>query len=274
MNNLHRELAPVSDAAWQQIDQEAARTLKRYLAARRVVDVPEPLGAALAAVGTGHVEKIEGPGQGVQALRRRADALVEWRVPFKLARQAIDDVERGAADADWSPLKHAARILAFAEDRAVFDGYAAAGIGGIRPGADKPVLALPSAAKAYPAVVAQAVDQLRLAGVNGPYRRGLGADAHTAISGSSEDGYPVLQHIQRLVDGEIVWAPAIAGGLVLTGRGGDFELDLGQDISIGYLGHTAAEVELYLQESFTFRLLTTEAAVALGAPSGEPRPAN
>jgi uncharacterized linocin/CFP29 family protein len=91
----------------------------------------------------------------------------------------------------------------------------------------------------------------------------LGAAPYSAISGGSDQGYPVLQHIQRQVDGEIVWAPAIEGGLVLTTRGGDFELDLGQDLSIGYLSHSATTIEMYLQETFTFRLLTTEAAVAL-----------
>jgi uncharacterized linocin/CFP29 family protein len=73
----------------------------------------------------------------------------------------------------------------------------------------------------------------------------------------------VLRHIQRLVDGEIVWAPAIKGGFVLTTRGGDFQLNIGQDISIGYSSHSRTIVELYLQETFTFRLLTTEAAVVL-----------
>jgi len=274
MNNLHRELAPISQAAWEQIEEEASRTLKRYLAARRVVDVPEPKGLALAAVGTGHVEKIDGPGDGIQAVRRMTNALVEVRVPFTLTRQAIDDVERGSEDSDWDPLKEAARKIAYAEDRAVFDGYAAAGIGGIRPGASNPALTLPAAAMGYPGVIAQAVNELRLAGVQGPYRLVLGAEAYTAISGGSEEGYPVLQHIQRLVDGEIIWAPAIAGGLLLTARGGDFELDLGQDVSIGYLSHSATDVELYLQESFTFRLLTTEAAVALTGPAkAAPRPA-
>jgi len=271
VNNLHRKLAPVSEAAWEQIEAEAARTLKRHLAARRVVDVPEPRGTTLAAVGTGHVEKIEGPGDGVQAVRRAARHLVELRVPFRLSRQAIDTVERGSLDADWSPLKDAARTIAFAEDRAVFDGYAAAGIGGIRPGASNPAVPLPSAVKGYPAAVAQAVSQLRLAGVEGPYRLVLGNEAFTAINGGNEDGYPVLQHILRLVEGEIIWAPAIAGGLVLTTRGGDFQLDIGQDFSIGYLSHTASEVELYFQESFTFLLLTTEAAVALTPSRGESR---
>ncbi len=265
MNNLYRELAPISNAAWEQIEEEASRTLKRYLAARRVVDVPEPKGLPLAAVGSGHTQPIASPGEGVQAVQRLANALVEFRVPFTLARQAIDDVERGATDSDWSPLKEAARKIAYAEDRAVFDGYAAAGIQGIRPGSSNPSFPLPPVAMGYPAVIAQAVNQLRLAGVNGPYRLVLGADPFTTISGGSEEGYPVLQHIQRLVDGDIIWAPGIEGGLVLTARGGDFELDLGQDLSIGYLRHTDEDVELYLQESFTFRLLTTEAVVALPA---------
>jgi len=265
MNNLHRDLAPISDVAWGQIEEEASRTLKRYLAARRVVDVPDTKGLALAAVGTGHTQPIAAPREGVQAVRRMANALVELRVPFTLARQAIDDVERGAMDSDWAPLKEAARKIAFAEDHAVFDGYAEAGIQGIRPGASNSVLALPSKPTEYPAVVAQAVNELRLAGVNGPYVLVLGAQPYTAVSGVSDEGYPILQHIQRLVDAEIIWAPAIEGGVVLTTRGGDFELDLGQDISLGYLSHSGTAVELYLQESFTFRLLTTEAAVALAA---------
>jgi uncharacterized linocin/CFP29 family protein len=263
MNNLHRELAPISNGAWDQIEDEASRTLKRHLAARRVVDVQGPKGLELAAVGTGHLHRIQAPGDGIQAVQREAKALVELRVPFELSRQAIDDVERGATDSDWSPLKDAARKIAFAEDRSVFDGYAAAGIQGVRQGISNPALTLPANVMGYPGAVAQAISQLRLAGVNGPYALLLGAEPYTAVSGGSDEGYPILQHIQRLVDGEIIWAPAIEGGLVLTTRGGDFELDIGQDISIGYLSHSETHVQLYLQEAFTFRLLTAEAAVTL-----------
>lgn len=267
MNNLHRELAPISDAAWEQIEQEASRTLKRYLAARRVVDVPDPGGTDLAAVSTGHTELIDdGARTGVRLLRRIAQPLVEARAPFTLTRQAIDDVERGSEDSDWAPLKEAARKVAYIENRAVFDGFGAAGIGGIRPGASNDPVALPSAVMGYSDAVAQAVDRLRLAGVQGPYRLVLGDEPFTAINGGSDEGYPVLQHIRRLVEGDIVWAPGIDGGAVLTTRGGDFELDIGQDLSIGYLNHTDKDVQLYLQESFTFRLLTTEAAVALSPP--------
>ncbi|MDH2383579.1 family 1 encapsulin nanocompartment shell protein [Bradyrhizobium sp. CER78] len=268
MNNLHRGLAPISDAAWAQIEEEASRTLKRHLAARRVVDVDGPKGTDFSAVGTGHLKKIATPGDGVEATQREVRALVELRVPFELSRQAIDDVERGANDSDWDPLKQAARKIAFAEDRAVFDGYTAAGIQGIRQGTSNPVLTLPSSVKNYPTVVAQAVSQLRLAGVNGPYTLLLGTEPYTAIGGATDDGYPVLQHIQRLIDGKIIWAPAIAGGVLLTTRGGDFQLSIGQDLSIGYLSHSATSVQLYFQETITFLMLTSEASVVL-APEAE-----
>jgi uncharacterized linocin/CFP29 family protein len=267
MNNLHRELAPISDMAWAQIEEEASRTLKRHLAARHVVDIQGPKGLEFSAVGTGHLRQIAMPGDGVQAAQREVKALVELRVPFELARQAIDDVERGANDSDWSPVKDAARKIAFAEDRAVFEGYAPAGIQGFRQGTSNPVLTLPADVKAYPDAVEQAVNQLRLSGVNGPYALLLGAEQYTPVSGASNDGYPVLRHIRRLVDGEIVWAPAIEGGVAVSTRGGDFELHIGQDISIGYLSHTETAVRLYLQETFTFLLLTAEAAVVLAPPS-------
>jgi len=263
MNNLHRELAPISEAAWAQIEEEATRTLKRYLAARRVVDLQGPAGTALSAVGTGHLRTISGPGDGIITRQREVKALVEVRVPFELDRQQIDDVERGANDSDWQPAKDAAKKMAFTEDRAIFEGYPAGDITGIRQGTSNPVMTLPNDVREFPDAIAQALSQLRLVGVNGPYSVLLGAAAHTALAVSSDNGYPILQHIRRLIETEIIWAPAIEGAVVLTTRGGDFDLHIGQDISIGYLSHSEAAVRLYLQETFTFLLLTTEASVAL-----------
>ena len=114
MNNLHRELAPISDAAWEQIEEETTRTLKRYLAGRRVVDVPASGGVGLPAVATGHLLSIASPAEDIIARQREVKALVELRVPFVLTRQAIDDVERGSDDSDWQPAKDAARKIAFA----------------------------------------------------------------------------------------------------------------------------------------------------------------
>ena len=151
----------------------------------------------------------------------------------------------------------------------IFEGYAAAGIGGVRQGTSNPIMTLPADVRHYPGAMAQALSQLRLVGVNGPYSILLGADAYTALAETSDNGYPVLEHVKKLVKDEmIIWAPAIAGAFVLTTRGGDFALHIGQDVSIGYLSHTESVVRLYLQETLTFLLLATEAAVALAPPAG------
>ena len=263
MNNLYRELAPISDAAWASIEEEARRTFEQHVAARRVVDLTGPEGPGLASVGTGHLSDIDAPADGVLAQLRTAQQLVRLRVPFTVNRQDVDDVERGAQDSDWQAVKDAAKKIGFAEDRAVFQGYQAAGITGIRASSSNPALTLPAEARDYPNVVAQAVSSLRLAGVGGPYSLLLSAGAYTMASETSDHGYPIRDHLARVIDGEIIWAPAIDGAFLLSARGGDFELRLGQDLSIGYLAHDAGTVQLYFQESLTFLVYTAEASVAL-----------
>lgn len=264
MNNLHRELAPVSDAAWAEIEAEAKRTFTREIAGRRVVDVVGPAGPALSAVGTGHLRELASPADGLSVRQRRVQELVELRVPFTVTRDAVDDVERGSRDSDWQPVKDAAKTIATAEDRAIVHGFEAAGIGGIGPGSSNPELALPADAQEIPDVVARAISALRLAGVAGPYSLLLPAAAYTAVAETTDHGYPVLDHLDRLLrDGDIVWAPALDHALLLSTRGGDYELHLGQDLSIGYLSHDDSTIRLYLQESLTFLALTAESSVVL-----------
>lgn len=265
MDHLYRELAPINAAAWAEIEQEARRTLARYLGARRVVDVHTPQGFDLSAVGTGHLRPATEIAEGVEASRREVNPLVELRVPFVLARSAIDDVTRGSGDSNWQPVKDAARKLALAEDRMVFGGYADAAVKGIVPQSSNPPVQLPPDVADYPEAIAKAVGDLMLVGVNGPYALVLGTGPYTLAAGGAEDGYPVLKHLEKLVDAPVVWSQALDGGVVLTTRGGDFDLWLGQDISIGYESHTGDTVTLYLQESLTFQMQTSEAVVVLAA---------
>ncbi|GAC78855.1 Uncharacterized protein, linocin/CFP29 family [Gordonia malaquae] len=262
MTNLHRELAPISSAAWAEIEEEATRSFKRNVAGRRLVDVKGPLGLDTDSVTIGHRTKIDAPADGIQAYLRNAQPLVELKVPFTITREAIDDVERGAADSDWDPVVNAARDLAHAEDRAIFSGYSAASIAGMAAGATK--IALPEDVRDYPEALSQAINALRLASVDGPYSLALSADLFALVNETSNHGYPIREHLRRLlVDGEIVWAPAISGGYLVSTRGGDFELTIGQDVSIGYDSHDADVVNLYFTESFTYLNYTDEAAVAL-----------
>ena len=184
MNNLHRELAPVSAAAWAGIEEEAKRTFARHAAARKSVDVTGPDGPTLAGVGTGHSESIDPPAAGIQATLRAWQPVVELRVPFTLSRSEIDSVERGSQDPDWQPVKDAAKKIAFAEDRAVFDGYPQAKITGVGPASTNPGLTLPAEVRDYPDVVSKALSQLRLAGVGGPV---LAAAVGRRVDGGQRD---------------------------------------------------------------------------------------
>lgn len=265
MNNLRRELAPISSAAWAEIDDEARRVLKLKLAGRKLVDFCGPLGPEGAAVNTGRLEAIKsGPVAGVDAARRTVLPMVQLTTPFELTRSELDAVERGATDPDLDPLIEAATRIAHAEDTAIFHGYPAGGIRGMQDATPHPHVTISADYTAYPRSVAEALRLLRLAGVDGPYALALGPRCYTGLMQATGDGgYPALQVVKRIIDGPIIWAPAVNGAVVLSARGGDFELTVGRDLSIGYLGHSETTVRLYFTETMTFRVLTSEAAVAL-----------
>lgn len=268
MNDLLRELAPVSADAWKEIEAEAKRTLKAMLAARKLVDFAGPLGWEASAVSLGRAQSLKKtPERGVEARLRKVQPLVELRVPFELSREELEAIARGAKDMALDPVREAARAAALAEDRAVFHGYAEAGIGGIVDASAKSKCSITEDYTAYLGSVAEALHKLRTAGIGGPYAIALGPRCFTGLGKTMLGGFPALEQLRRLLDGPIVSAPAVDGAVVLSLRGGDFELTVGQDFSIGYLEHTASSVRLYLQESMTFRVLTPEAAVPLAYAS-------
>lgn len=269
MGTLFRHLAPISASAWDEIDEEAKRTLKACLAARKLVDFEGPLGRCTAAVSTGRAKPVTPPlSGGVGARLRQSQPLVELRVPFELSRAELDAIDHGAKNADLDPVIHAAQRIAAAEDGAVFHGYAAAAIEGMCQAAPESV-ALPDRFEDYPVAVAHAIARLQAAGVDGPYAIALSRQAYVGLTESTKGGYPVLPHVRRLLDGPIVWAPALDGAVVLSMRGGDFELTVGEDFSIGFLDHTDETVRLYLEGTFTFRALSPQAAVPLNGAAAK-----
>ncbi|HEY6643179.1 family 1 encapsulin nanocompartment shell protein [Povalibacter sp.] len=271
MNDLLRNQAPISGDAWNEIDAEATRTLKVLLAARQFVDFKGPLGWQTSAISLGRTEKLSPSLQdGVVSRVRQVLPLVEIRIPFEVQREELEAIGRGAQDADLDAVRNAARAAAIAEDRAIFQGYEAAGIEGIFGASSGQSLTIPESFEAYPDIVAEATHRLRSEGVNGPYGIALGPRCYTGLTRSTSRGYPVIDHVRELLEGPIVWAPAADGAVVMSMRGGDFELTVGQDFSIGYLDHTNSSVLLYLQESFTFRVLSPEAAVPLTYPPRTP----
>jgi uncharacterized linocin/CFP29 family protein len=265
MDHLHRPLAPVSDAAWEQIDGEATRTLRHFIAGRTLVDFTGPLGWEHSARALGRVRPATpSPGEGVVADVRAVQPLVELRTPFEVSVEELAAIDRGAPDPDLSTVIDAARRAALAEDRAVFGGYDPASVIGMAPASPYEPLAIPDDYNHYPGAVARAVARLRDAGVDGPYAIALGARCYTGVIETTEHGgYPVLEHIKLILGGPILWAPAVDGAIVVSRRGGDYEFVCGQDFAIGYRTHSESSVELYLEESMTFVVKDPTAAVSL-----------
>jgi uncharacterized linocin/CFP29 family protein len=117
---------------------------------------------------------------------------------------------------------------------------------------------------AYPRQVAGAVETLLCSGITGPYGLALGREQYRNVVETAEHGgYPLLDHLRKILEGPIVWAPGVKGAVALSMRGGDFVLECGQDLSIGYESQNSDVVRLYLEESFSFHVATPEAAVAL-----------
>jgi uncharacterized linocin/CFP29 family protein len=263
MDMLKRELAPIVPAAWEEIDTEAKRVLELNLGARKLVDFDGPHGWDLAAVNKGRLRILESERRGVFRGVREVLPLAELRVPVRLDIMELDRVGRGAKDPELDPLVEAAEAIALVEDEAVFVGDQELGIVGIEQATPHQPLKLGADPADYPQTVVEAVQTLRDAGINGPYGLAVGNQTDAEIARAAEDGYPVSRKISRIIEGPVVRSPALKGAVLLSVRGGDFELTSGADFAVGYAHHDADRVELYLAESFTFRVLDPGAAVLL-----------
>lgn len=264
MDLLKRQLAPILPEAWAAIDAEAKPVLELNLAGRKLFDFDGPHGWQHAAVNTGRLDMFaEQFVSGVHAAIRRVRPLVEVRTPFVLPLMELDTIPRGASNPDLDPVIEAAERIALVEERAIFAGWPAANIQGVLPSSPHEPIAIADT-RDYPEALLAAQEVLRRAGVQGPYALALGPSAYEELLAATEQGYPIAKQIgHTLIDGPIVRSPAIDGAVVVSVRGGDFQITVGQDLSIGYVVHDRDTVELYLAESFTFRVLQGAAAVRL-----------
>jgi uncharacterized linocin/CFP29 family protein len=264
MNHLLRSHAPLSDRTWELLDQEARERLAPALAARKLVDFIGPLGWEHSATNLGRTRPVpSAPSDGVSGLQRQVLPLVEARADFELSRAELRDSDRGADDVNLEPLDRAAHQIAVAENVAVFHGWHGA-IAGIGEASPHERAQLGDAADRYPRHVTAAVERLLSSGITGPYGLALGREPYRKVIETAEHGgYPLLEHLRKILEGPIVWAPGVDGAVLVSQRGGDFIFESGQDLSIGYDSHDGDTVRLYLEESFSFHVATPEAAVAL-----------
>lgn len=268
---LRRSLAPITDAAWGEIDDQATKILNGNLSGRAVVDFEGPHGWEYGAVNLGEVEAGSGElVKGVAWAFRKVLPLVEIRVPFELSAADLDSLARGGKTPELAPVVQAAQKAALCEETTIYQGFKQAGINGIIGASDNEPLTLPKAAEGYTQAMEDAIHQIQTNGIDGPFDLVLGREPFQTLAVGDGKGYPLKARVLDLLSGgQILWSPALTGGVLLSRRGGDFELTVGQDLSIGYAGHEGDSLRFFITESYAFRVLEPAAAVELKKASGK-----
>lgn len=265
MNHLLREHAPITADTWAFLDDEAATRLAPSLGARKLVDFAGPLGWQHSATSLGRVgPPVQPPVEGVVGRARAVVTLTEVRADFSLSRAELDNAARGAVDIDLSTLDAAASRIARLENVAIFNGWRDAGIDGIAAASTHAPIADAHDSGGLTRRVARAVATLKQSGIGGPYALAVDYDEWSAIVGGNDaGGAPLLHHLERVLDGRAELVPGIAAPTILSLRGGDYLFESGQDLALGYSSHDDTTVSFYIEETFSFRVATPEAAVAL-----------
>ncbi|RJR39814.1 MAG: bacteriocin [Desulfobacteraceae bacterium] len=259
MDILRRSISPITTEAWEAIDQQAKKILEAHLSGRKFVDVAGPKGWDYSAEALGRMNLYED--SDVHYGIRRTLPLIEPRVPFEMSLMELDNVNRGARDIDFASLDEAARKIAHFEERAIYHGLERAEIHGLYK-ASQHDLEFSEDADEILNAVSLALTALLEASVAGPYVMVVNPVQWRALARYAQ-GYPLRKHLENLITGPIIYASEISDAFLISMRGGDLELVLGQDFSIGYEYHDHLNVKLYITETFTFRILDPSVIVKL-----------
>ncbi len=262
MDILRKSMAPISDQAWAEINDNAKEVLSSVLSARKFVDVEGPKGWDFAALSLGRVNVPGNQNGDVQYGIHRVLPLIETRVPFELDIWELDNIARGARDINLDNMEEAARKLARFEEDAIYNGFESGNIKGLKECSDYEPITLPGDDDEIIGAISEGIAKLKVASVEGPYSLVLNAELWQRFNASGT-GYPLRKRVERLLGGAIIMAPYIDDAYLVSERGGDFEMVIGQDISIGYESHNQKTVQLYFTESFTFQVVDPSAVVVL-----------
>ena len=248
-------MAPISEAAWDEIDSTARQCFETTLSVRRFADVVGPRGIEYSAVPTGRLEMPGSqPASGARYGVTRTLPMLEVRVPFELSLWELDNISRGARDIDLEPLETAAWEAARFEEETVYKGLADTGISALKDASKHDEVPFGKDMTNMIPGVASAVTQLRKSMIEGPYALIVTEPVWNHLL-SAVNGRPLKHHVEYILNGPVIFSPFIDQSMLVSVRGGDLELVLGQDLSIGYDSHTSDSVKLFFTESFSFRVI-------------------
>ena len=261
MNFLRRELAPISPQGWSEIDSVAKKALTANLSGREFVDVDGPHGLDYASVPLGRLTMPEK--QEAASVRygvHQVLPLVETRSDFSLSIWELDNIERGAKDLNLDAVINCSREIAAFEENAIYNGFAPGFIIGLEQSVKSQRIQISLEINAVVDAVSKAQEQMQKDGVDGPANLVVGPPLWEFIAHCVPGG-TLRSTIENENGGHVIYAEYLKDALLVSTRGGDAELTVGQDYVIGYHSHTANEISLFITESFTFRVLAPEALV-------------
>lgn len=259
MNILKKSIAPITEVAWKEITEQASGIFEIFLTARKFVDIEGPTGWEQGGVSTGRLLIPDNQSkEGINYGLREVLPFVEIRKPFELDIWELDNLSRGAKDINLEPLENAAKEIALFEDKAIYEGFKEGQIKGLEKSASNKKVSFPDDPNEFLKSISTEVIRLRKNGIEGSYTLVLNDKKWQELNNLS-NGYPILKQLKEIIKGQIIINHNNTHSYLVSERGGDFELNLGQDISIGYDNHTTEKVKLYFTESFTFRVFSPDA---------------
>ena len=263
MEILKKEMAPIPDEAWKEITEQIQGVLKNHLTARKFVDIEGPFGLEYGAVSTGRLtlpgrKRKDGLNYGV----REVKPLIEVRKLFDLDRWELDNISRGAKDIDLEPAENAAKQVAGFEESVIYQGLKNAGVYGLEEKSLYSPVQLPPKADNILRVIGEQINRMQRSAVEGPYSLIVNEKFWLELINLTE-GYPIIRQLTDILGGQVIVNDHSDNSYLVSERGGDFELTIGQDLSVGYELHDSQKVKLFITESFTFRVLSPEAVVLL-----------
>ena len=259
MDILKRELAPIINEVWAEIDARAMQVLQTYLSARKVVRVDGPKGWDYTAIAEGRLD-VKEERDGVKMGVYRVMPLLEARAEFELDRWELDNHARGAKDIDFSSLEEATKKIAMFEDDVIYNGIDDACITGLNDACKNPPVDMKDGEEEIMDAISKAMLMLQNGFAQKPFTLIVGEKGWRRIN-SKVQGYPLADRIKNIIGGDIIFSHVVENAILLPQDHQDIEMTIGRDLSIGYSEHSAKKVKLFITESFTFRTLANDIIV-------------
>jgi uncharacterized linocin/CFP29 family protein len=261
MDLLRRELAPISPQGWQEIDTMARETLIANLSGRKFIDIDGPHGIGHACVTLGRLSVPREQKNGkVKYGIHQVQPLVEARINFELQTWELDNIGRGAKDIQLDSLVAACREIALFEEKILFEGFKPGNIVGLHTTVKERNIPISLDMDLLVDAVAEGQTRMLQEGVEGPANLIVSAPLWKYLARSAPGG-TLRSTLETQINGKVIYSEVVKDALLVAARGGDLELTVGQDLAIGYHSHTTSSIDLFITESFTFRVIVPEALI-------------